>query len=126
MKSKQPYQKNEPSFENFPQKSKLQIVESLKPTSSISVSDVGDSSPRKQLLSKDMVLTWKKVDVELTNTFFTRVNSMMQGSVFQEKKLLHGVNGYAHSGEMTAIVGPSGSGKTSLLNVIAQRYSTNF
>ena len=66
-----------------------------------------------------MVLTWKKVDVELRNTVFTRFNSMLQGSTFQEKKLLHGVNGYAYSGEMTAIIGTSGSGKTSLLNVLA-------
>lgn len=34
---------------------------------------------------------------------------------------LQGINGYAQSGQLLAILGSSGSGKTSLLNVLAQR-----
>lgn len=37
------------------------------------------------------------------------------------KVLVEGMTGYAHRGEMTAILGPSGSGKTSLTNVLTGR-----
>ena len=32
-----------------------------------------------------------------------------------------GISGYAHRGEITAIMGPSGSGKTTLANVLTGR-----
>mmetsp|Transcript_12998 Transcript_12998/g.40025 ORF Transcript_12998/g.40025 Transcript_12998/m.40025 type:complete len:644 (+) Transcript_12998:133-2064(+) len=36
-------------------------------------------------------------------------------------ELLHGISGYAKSGEVLAVMGPSGGGKTSLLNILAHR-----
>lgn len=38
-----------------------------------------------------------------------------------KKQLLERVSGYAHRGEITAIMGPSGSGKTTLANVLTGR-----
>ena len=39
----------------------------------------------------------------------------------KEKKILHGLSGFAKPGEMVAIMGASGSGKTSFLHILGQR-----
>ncbi|KAH7105152.1 P-loop containing nucleoside triphosphate hydrolase protein [Auriculariales sp. MPI-PUGE-AT-0066] len=45
----------------------------------------------------------------------------LEYDVAKGKKILHGLTGYARSGELLAVLGPSGAGKSSFLDVIAQR-----
>lgn len=64
-----------------------------------------------QISSSESIFTWK--DVQYTVPY--------QGG---EKKLLHGINGFAKPGIMVALVGASGAGKTTLLNTLSQRQKT--
>ena len=43
------------------------------------------------------------------------------GPAFENKTILHGLDGCARAGRLTAIMGPTGSGKTTLLNALAHR-----
>ena len=45
----------------------------------------------------------------------TSFNAFLSGDEEGDKKILHGVSGALHSGEVMAIIGPSGAGKTTLL-----------
>ncbi|EJD54483.1 P-loop containing nucleoside triphosphate hydrolase protein [Auricularia subglabra TFB-10046 SS5] len=52
----------------------------------------------------DSVLEWTDLQVEV-----------------RDKKILGGISGRIHSGEMLAVLGPSGAGKSTFLDVLAQR-----
>ena len=58
------------------------------------------------------ILEWK----DLTYTVSTKKKSQV---------ILKSVSGYAHSGQILAIIGTSGSGKTSLLSILSNRLFTH-
>jgi ATP-binding cassette subfamily G (WHITE) protein 2 len=67
------------------------------------ISDRDTPSARVSLSFKDLVY-----EVQLPKTKET-------------KRILSGVSGHVHAGQMMAILGPSGAGKTTMLDILAQR-----
>jgi len=65
--------------------------------------DSSAGKPRVSLSFKDLVY-----EVELPKTK-------------EIKRILNGVSGHVHAGQMMAILGPSGAGKTTMLDILAQR-----
>ena len=75
------------------------------------------------------------VSLEWSNlNFFAYVRDGLRSKfmrpVFQERHILKGISGSAHSKQLVAIMGPTGCGKTSLLNILSARVpsggATNF
>jgi ATP-binding cassette subfamily G (WHITE) protein 2 len=66
---------------------------------------VGESSRRAKVS-----MTWKDLSYEVQLPDKTM------------RKIINGVSGHVHHGQMLALLGPSGAGKTTMLDILAQRH----
>ncbi|XP_041975113.1 protein scarlet-like [Aricia agestis] len=72
---------------------------------------VGDSP-------ENLTLAWKDLSVYRKRK---TQKSIWSSAVYEEVKVLHGVNGVVSSGNLVALMGSSGAGKTTLLAAISRR-----
>ncbi|XP_026391527.1 ABC transporter G family member 11-like isoform X1 [Papaver somniferum] len=74
-----------------------------------------EGSPEAAVFTwEGVLLTWEDLCVSVPSS----------SSKENDKAIIEGLNGYAHPGEVLAIMGPSGSGKSTLLDALAGRLSS--
>ncbi|CAB3239688.1 unnamed protein product [Arctia plantaginis] len=66
----------------------------------------------------NLTLSWKDLSVHRKKKIQT---SIWKSPVYEEVRVLHGVNGIVSSGNLVALMGSSGAGKTTLLAAISRR-----
>lgn len=66
-----------------------------------------------------VTIEWR--NIELSTIIKDKLKSKMGKPVYNERKILKGLNGEISSGELLAVLGPTGCGKSSFLNVISSR-----
>ncbi|XP_054158376.1 ATP-binding cassette sub-family G member 1-like [Oppia nitens] len=84
------------------------------PAKQFSIDDNDDGQQKGSVAKRDFEVLWH-------NLSFTIARRPLFAKKLSRPTILHNLNGYFRSGEVTAIMGPSGAGKSTLLEIISGR-----